>query len=1235
MAKPRNGPQERAEALQRVKQGEFKTELAKEFGVSMATMYEWTKGVPQVGKKPSTHSLYRSAEDRRRAIQLITQGAKRKDVAKELGVSLSALNNWMHRSGVDMKNKPHSNDVRKEAIRRVLNGKSKIQVAHELNVASSVVKRWTKGTGKIKPSYTKEERLAVFSRVSKGEDKVALARELGISITTVHSWTKDIKRLKFLSKTVKEDAIRRAECGETKTAVARELGISISTIHKITPHVKRHLPLNSSIKEEFIERIKKGESPVPLARALNVQLKSYHQWRKAGTLDVPISSELMKGITKDLSDRKTIATIALDRRVPAHQVRQIKRGAEGRSTNVVKEYSAEYRLEAVRQVEAGETTRVVAKQRGVSYATVYLWIKDAVAARTIALPSVLTKADDHELKWITRRYPEAEDWRKPFAGWLAGESAGRQHKLTSVSNFVSRYLSLPNVPKTMADLLRRGTVLPNFYDELLKIQAPGSAIKQHNSIHSAINWILLHHFSEYDDDDNEPVIAPGFRNPFPYINRNGVIQNIRDESVRDVMPYGYILELRERLAEGPTFSDWKLAQSLTGFDTSRGNKNCQTDWFAVTEDRIDKNDPNCVWRLRTRLKKDPILEMWSPVRWVAVLIKLQTVARTGMVRMLDSGESDTWRYESNSFMKNGNLFAEMNEGQVWQQGVFRRNPVHDATQKAILYFNTNKTKDRARSGPDKGHVCPWPSFEAISDDPYYWLVLLRNWQEKYNPISKRTSWQEIPSSRSISIKSEIAKAGYPDACFLFRTPEEKGKYHLPVSNGVVDKAWRNLLKAFDEELAQKNVTHADGSPVQLYQVTEGRTKFPLHGLRVSIITSMTIEGNVPPELMMKIVGHSRLVMLLYYTKPGVTTMLDAIKDAAAELDRQKEASILQFLANATDENMQDRIAFNVEDWRTVVPVNPAHRNPVGWMLMHDGICFAGGNTSPLDGDNKVPGCHNGGPIRKASTSEYDPVPGGSMNCSRCRWFAAEKRHGPALIATFNNQSYHLRAAQETAFKWAAEITNIKKEKARIESSGAIFTRMSVLKAAERYYESAMAKLCDTAASLAETYKLAMRVKELPDVLGGGIALAAKGDLMTMNVVMEETDSELLQLSGICGDVELYPDLAPGTAIYRRSQIYDAALKRDGRPPFFMQLTEDEQLTYGNAFMKKLADMANPANPLLGLRTVVSSIDAGESLEDLLGIKFLELLPKLGDETTNIIKLAPRGFNDGKDRCASR
>jgi len=51
MSKPRNNSDIRFEIIRRVRLGDFKTDLAKEFGFSLTTIYEWTKGIPQANKK--------------------------------------------------------------------------------------------------------------------------------------------------------------------------------------------------------------------------------------------------------------------------------------------------------------------------------------------------------------------------------------------------------------------------------------------------------------------------------------------------------------------------------------------------------------------------------------------------------------------------------------------------------------------------------------------------------------------------------------------------------------------------------------------------------------------------------------------------------------------------------------------------------------------------------------------------------------------------------------------------------------------------------------------------------------------------------------------------------------------------------------------------------------------------------------------------------------------------------
>src|SRR5262249_4434575 len=138
-------------------------------------------------------------------------------------------------------------------------------------------------------------------------------------------------------------------------------------------------------------------------------------------------------------------------------------------------------------------------------------------------------------------------------------------------------------------------------------------------------------------------------------------------------------------------------------------------------------------------------EMWSPVRWVALLIKLILPLRTIQVCMLDSGEADTWWYADGSWGPNTGPLSSGTERQSLKQGVFRRSTLISDANLTILYINTNKTADIARVGSEKGYALPWPIGGALHQDVFYWLEKLRNWQEKYNPIFTRTSWKDLDS----------------------------------------------------------------------------------------------------------------------------------------------------------------------------------------------------------------------------------------------------------------------------------------------------------------------------------------------------------------------------------------------------------------------------------------------------------------------------------------------------------
>lgn len=825
---------------------------------------------------------------------------------------------------------------------------------------------------------------------------------------------------------------------------------------------------------------------------------------------------------------------------------------------------------------------------------------------------------DTTLGWVEREYPQLAAWRSLAVEWLQGETRGLNTRLKALVAFFERYLIQQRLPLDPAVFLARTTVLPDFYRTACPDSAKG--IQYTNAIHTFLEFVLLREFSEATDD-GQPVVSPAFRNPVPRLSMSG--QPRRDESVHSPLPYGYIDELRQMLAAGPHFRDWQWAQSALGVEIGKPGRG-GPDWFEVTEDRIDRNDPDCVWRVRKlnpKYRGGQVLEMWSPVRWVALLVKLILPLRTFQVRMLDSGEADTWRYDAGNWTLNSSRLAQGSERRPLQQGVFRRSdPLADGeADTTVLYINTNKTADIARSGPEKGYVLPWSFGGPVHQDVFYWLEKLRNWQEKFNPVSRRTTWTEL-DGRHIDAKSELQLASYLDTCFLFRMPEAPdGKRHLPLTSYILDYPWCHLLEALELRLADRGETHRNGAPIRFLPSAEERTGypttlFPLHSLRVSLITALALEGQVPFPILQKLVGHSRLLMTLYYTKPGATHIRDVLLGAAERLEASKEASIQHFLLDTEhSELLQTAICNSVPSLAAAIPQHPAARNAVGWMPMHHGLCLVGGNTSEVEDNGAVGGCYNGGPMIArgyASVSpKYGPVPGGSRNCVRCRWFVTEPHHLPALAAHFNTLAYHFDEARNACLAHETELQDLKKQRADAEDAGQPFARLDAYRQGERLWESAMKRFSDLAEDLVACWRLIERCKAaLDEPQGDGTQLVAAGTVGEVQVAFEETESELLQLAGVCDSAEVYPDLEPGKAVFRRSQLLDSVLYRDELPPVFMLLSEREQLLAGNAFMRRLAQQMNPANPALGQREVIRLMDAGVSLSRHFGLDLASLLP---------------------------
>lgn len=283
--------------------------------------------------------------------------------------------------------------------------------------------------------------------------------------------------------------------------------------------------------------------------------------------------------------------------------------------------------------------------------------------------------------------------------------------------------------------------------------------------------------------------------------------------------------------------------------------------------------------------------------------------------------------------------------------------------------------------------------------------------------------------------------------------------------------------------------------------------------------------------------------------------------------------------------------------------------------MHHGLCLVGGNTSEIEGNGGVGGCYNGGALMAkgsaATPPKHGPVPGGSRNCMRCRWFVTEPHHLPALAAHFNTLAYHFDEARNACLPHEKILQDLKKQKVDAEDVGQPFARMQAYQHATRMWELAMKRFSDLAEDLVACWRLIerckMALKATPQ--GGRAQLVAAGTVGDVHIAFEETESELLQLAGVCESAEVYPDLEPGKAVFRRSQLLDTILYRERLPPVFMLLSEQEQLLAGNAFMRRLAQQMSPTDPALGQREVIRLMDAGVKLSQYFDIDLSLLLPK--------------------------
>lgn len=774
------------------------------------------------------------------------------------------------------------------------------------------------------------------------------------------------------------------------------------------------------------------------------------------------------------------------------------------------------------------------------------------------------------LEWLLEYDADLKQWNEYATEWLKTVVRNKAQTLTSLSNFFKKYVIENNITRSVQEFVSIGYDTPNFYEIIYAEKSPQSnALLEAKKNVEFVDWIIAEKFSVEDDLGNKLTPAE-FKNPLTKYLPDYVKSSKHNESDKNVLPYRYIKDLRNILCppNANCFKDLKFAQSAGDSKVKGG------DWYIVDKSVIDKNDPDCVYRvrktspyeLREKGLSEEVYEMWFPGTAVLLLTKLLLPLRTYQVRMLDSGEMDTYKYVQNrrdgagKWIKNDSPLSKGTKSNPFERGVLRRF-IDKATQVKMtgFFINTNKTADINKEESDKGYDIPWQYEEA-----QYWLAKLRDWQMKYNPISQPAKWSELTRNHIGFLKDAKILKQMGEITFLFRDPTSKHK-HLPIRVKGMDYFWYKILQQLEVQL-KENTSFEERTLKFVRPDRNDITYYPLHSLRVSLITAYALEGGVPMPILSKaIAGHARLIMTLYYTKAGISYVTDTMKQAEKSILENDKEAFDRFIRDAKYEQLETSVAAN--DPIAYQAVINAQKSGASILISDKGICPKG-----------CFGCDSGGTYVNDDTDKitYGVVPGfPEQNCVRCRWFVTSPAFLPGLVHHFNTIGYNMGETGKRVIKYQHDIELLENEKYECELNGTIFTKHHELLKYEQLYAQEIQRNDKLANDYNATLRLIDKCMKLIKETSSndGFQLVTVGSISDVRINIDNTEHELEQLQIICNGAELFPETDASKAVLQRSQIIDLTLKNNNKMPVMFSLTEEEQLIAGNQFMRLLINRA--------------------------------------------------------------
>lgn len=770
------------------------------------------------------------------------------------------------------------------------------------------------------------------------------------------------------------------------------------------------------------------------------------------------------------------------------------------------------------------------------------------------------KEKPYKPKYIQAPYKRWADKIEEFMK----QAFGGASKQSSLCRFVRIYVEKHELSRSPEELLTKEKVnIRPFREELKRLPSDNQRRNLIIAVNEFLNYVISNDLTDEDDETGEIVRVMDARNPFLLLAEDtSVTSPTRSETVKPCLQYHFVKKAQK----------WIIPENAKTFKDLTHLQKFDADWVKISADLINYSDPDCIVQ-----KQGNQYSIWSPIDWIHTFALTKVPLRGFQIAYNDSGEGDD---VIANIREDGTIEWERNTnpiaGSTVSQSFIRR--LSDGN--IGMHVTTNKTSNK-----DGGYDIPW-----MPEELAYWLVRLRKWQEKYNPITKVTPWTRCIRTNFNEVQLKAKGVN----CFLFRAFND----HEPKNPG---SALTMRLASALHHVQPTSLTLAELHGAS-HRLSNYKSKYTPHSMRVSLITAYIMEFGMPVEIVMKIVGHSSIVMSIYYCKVTHGDIRQRFEEAEKRsLQSQAVATQIAIEQNNIESVKNQLIGSNQELLHSL-----NNEVPAGNYVFRDcGICpFAASRCG--DGGEEI-----------GATKVFSPTPAGYLgiqNCLRCRHFITGPVFLGGLLSITNEILLEANNQSEVCQQLQDRIDVINDKVAKLDRQEYIANAKQIpfdkipkctlevnVRKLESEYESAAKKMDMLLCDLQSAYKIIQQCQSVANEQiqseDKNLSLIRKTE-SEIQVEIDDT-SYFQQLQEICENSKIYQGSNPSRAVIPRSQLLDRMASYNDLAPHLFMLSKEQQLEVGNQLVEFLKVR------LGSWKKVNNLIDGQLKLIDLVGTEKIE------------------------------